>query len=450
MTDETVTGALAAEAYVYGYPLVYEFTVAGACVDEGLRALPPAPFNTFAHVRKLAEPHDGFPSVNNDIVPSVAQLDLSGGPLVLHVPNADGAYYVLQFVDAWTNSFAYVGTRATGTEEGRWLIAPPGWAGREPEGVRGVIDAPTAVVSVVGRWACDGPADLPRVRALQERLTIERLDAEVHRTGLPTPEPGVEESLGFFEKLRVWLADFPPAAADAAYQERFQPLGLLEEGPSPYADPDPGLAMALEDGLAEGRALVEEAARPRESAAGEWQLDPHACDYNLDHFGAGTLDSPQWKVADREESYLVRAVAARHRLWGVHGYESVYADVSTDSRGERLNGSKEYTLRFEQPPPVDAFWSVTMYDAQEHQLVPNPLGRYSIGDRTPGLVHADDGSLTVWIQHERPEEAGRAANWLPAPPGDFRPIARLYQPKDVVLDGSYRLPRIEPRQPPGG
>lgn len=439
-----VTSALAAEAYVYGYPLVYQLTMAGASVRKGIGGLPPTPFNAFAHARKLADHHDTFVSVSNDTVYSVAQLDLSGGPLVLQVPDGGGAYHVLQFMDTWTNSFAYVGTRATGTAGGRWLVAPPGWAGAEPGGVRGVIDAPTAVVSVVARYACDGPEDLPRVRALQDLLGVEPLDGAVHPTGLPTPEPGVAETLGFFEKLRVWMADFPPSAADAAYQERFQPLGLLEEGPSPYVSPDDGLARALRDGFVEGRALVGEAARRAgEAPPGEWSLDPHAFDFNLDHFGVGTHDAPQWRVADREESYLVRAVAARTAPWGAHGYEIVYGQAFTDTGGERLNGAKAYVLRFEQRPPVEAFWSVTMYDTPDHYLVPNEIERYSIGGRTPGLVRAADGSLTVWIQHERPRDPDRAANWLPAPPGDFRPVARLYVPTSEVLDGTYRLPRIE-------
>ncbi|MFE3324262.1 DUF1254 domain-containing protein [Streptomyces sp. NPDC059176] len=439
-----VTSSLAAEAYVYGYPLVYHLTMAGAFVRKGVGTLPPAPFNAFAHARKLADHHDTVVSVNNDTVYSVAQLDLSGGPLVLHAPYGGGAYHVLQFTDAWTNTFAYVGTRATGTAGGRWLVAPPGWAGAEPEGVRGVIDAPTAVVSVVGRYATDGPEDLPRVRALQDQLGVEPLDGTTHPTGLPAPEPGVAETLGFFEKLRVWMADFPPPAADAAYQERFQPLGLLEEGPSPYVSPDPGLTRTLRDGFIEGRARVEEAARRAgEAPPGEWAMDPHAFDYNLDHFGVGTHDAPRWRIEDREESYLVRAVATRTAPRGAHGYEIAYGQAFTDSGGERLNGAKAYALRFAHPPPVEAFWSVTMYDAPDHYLVPNEIERYAIGSRTPGLVRADDGSLTLWIQRERPRDPDRAANWLPSPPGDFRPVARLYVPGPEVLYGTYRLPRIE-------
>ncbi|MFJ7056465.1 DUF1254 domain-containing protein [Streptomyces griseobrunneus] len=437
---------LAAEAYIYGYPLVYDLSMVGTSLHDGFGALAAAPFNRFAHSEHLADHRTEFVSVNNDTVYSIAQLDLSGGPLRLHVPDTGGAYYVLQFVDAWTNNFAYVGRRATGTGEGEWLIVPPGWSGSVPDGVRGVIDAPTAVVTVAGRNACDGPGDLPRVRALQEQLTLTPLDGRPHRTGLPMPEPGVPEELCFFEELRVWMADFPPSPADQAYQDRFQPLGLLEEGPSPYAAADQALVGALTKGLERGRARVEGVSRAGTGGGarpGSWNTNPHLFDYNLDHFGVGTIDSPEWRIADREASYLARAVAARVGLWGNHGYEAVYAQTFQDSEGRQLNGAHSYVLRFPEPPPVESFWSVTMYNTPDYYLVDNPAGRYSIGDRTPGLVHADDGSLTLYLSRERPADPARAANWLPAPAGDFRPLLRLYTPGAAVLDGSYEIPAVE-------
>ncbi|WP_137995209.1 DUF1254 domain-containing protein [Streptomyces vilmorinianum] len=440
---------MAADAYVYGYPLVFDVSTVAAFLRKGFGPLPQAPFNTFSHATRLAAPDAHFVSVNNDTVYSIAQLDLSGGPLLLHVPDTAGAYHVLQFVDVWTDNFAYVGKRATGTGAGDWLIAPPGWAGTEPEGVSGVIDAPTSVVTIVGRNACDGPEDLPGVRALQEQLTLTPLDGAAHLHGLPSPDPDVPEPLRFFEQLRVWMADFPSSAPDQAYEARFQPLGLLEEGPSPYRDADPALVRALTEGLAAGKERVEAATRPPsagEGPAGSWTTDPHLFDYNLDHFGVGTLSSPQWRMADREASYLARAAAARAGLWGNHGYESVYAATYTDSDGRQLNGAHAYVLRFDQPPPVEAFWSVTMYDTPDYYLVDNPIDRYSVGDRTPGLVYAEDGSLTLVLQHRRPEAPAEAANWLPTPEGDFRPIVRLYMPKTAVLDGSYRLPPIERRR----
>ncbi|WP_257153651.1 DUF1254 domain-containing protein [Streptomyces lunaelactis] len=432
---------LAAAAYIYGYPLVHDLSTVETTTRKGFGIVPAGPFNAFAHAPQLADASAKFVSVNNDTVYSLAQLDLSGGPLLLHVPDCQGAYYVLQFVDAWTNNFAYLGRRATGTEEATWLIAPPGWTGTPPEGVR-VIDSPTAVASIVGRSACDGPEDMARITALQRQLTLTQLEPGAG-SGLPQPDPDVPEPLRFFEQLRVWMADFPPAPRDAAYQDRFQPLGLLEEGPSPYVQADPGLVHALEAGLAQGRARLEAAAHPPtdpEHPPGVWDVNLHLFDYNVDHLGPGTLDEDRWKIPDRPTAHLTRAVAARVGLWGNHAYEAVHAQTFSDSAGAQLVGSTSYTLHFEQPPPVDAFWSVTMYDTPDYHLVDNPIGRYSIGDRTPGLVYGDDGSLTLLLQHERPADA---SNWLPAPLGAFRPVIRLYSPGAPVLDGSYQLPPIQ-------
>ncbi|MFJ8868367.1 DUF1254 domain-containing protein [Streptomyces sp. NPDC102473] len=437
--------ALAADAYVYGVPLVRRLSEVQACLQEGCGPLAPAPFNDFAHADGPATPGTHVPFAPADLVDALAQLDLSGGPVRLHVPDTAGAYYVLRFVDAWSNAFAYLGSRATGTAEGDWLVVPPGWAGTVPDGVSGVIDAPTSVVSVVGRLACDGPEDMPRVRALQQELTLTHLGDRAHRTGLPATESGVPGELRFFEELRVWMADFPPAAADRAYQDRFQPLGLLEEGISPYVSAAPRLVRALGRGLALGRLRVEEAARrPAPGGpAGAWQMIPHLRDYNVDHLGVGTLGPPEWRIADREASYLVRAVAARRGRGLPHGYEAVYAETSRDSHGRPLTGAHRYVLRLAPPPPVRAFWSLTAYDSPGGHLVANEAARYAIGKRTPGLVHGADGSLTLHLSAERPEDPQEAANWLPVPAGAFRPVLRLHLPGQAVLDGEYVVPPVE-------
>jgi hypothetical protein len=135
-------------------------------------------------------------------------------------------------------------------------------------------------------------------------------------------------------------------------------------------------------------------------------------------------------------------LAARAGLWGNHGYEAAYPMIHLDADGKQLNGASAYTLTFQQPPPVDAFWSLTMYDTPDYYLVANPINRYSIGDRTPGLNYSPDGALTIVMQHERPDDPGEAANWLPTPAGDFRPILRLYQPGKEILDGTYELPPV--------
>ncbi|MFE7747541.1 DUF1254 domain-containing protein [Streptomyces sp. NPDC057428] len=442
--------ALAADAYVYGSPLVQRLSEVRACLQEGCGAPAPASFNAFAHADGPATPGTHAPCAPADLVDALAHLDLSGGPVRLHVPDTGGAYFVLRFVDAWSNVFAYLGSRATGTAEGDWLVVPPGWAGTVPGGLSGVIDAPTSVVSLVGALACDGPGDMPRIRSLQQELTLTHLGDSAHRTRLPAAESGVPGALRFFEELRVWMGDYPPAAADRAYQDRFQPLGLLEEGVSPYVSVPPGLVRALTRGLALGRSRVDEALRSAEAGGpqGAWHTEPHLRDYNLDHFGVGTIGPPEWQVPDREASYLLRAVAARWRGQSSHGYEAVQAHTSHDSRGRPLDGAHRYALRLVKPPPAGAFWSVTVYDSPGGHLVPNSEERYAVGSRTPGLVYGADGSLTLHMSAQRPTEAAGAANWLPVPAGAFRPVMRLHLPGQDVLDGSYVIPPVE-RLPDG-
>jgi hypothetical protein len=167
----------------------------------------------------------------------------------------------------------------------------------------------------------------------------------------------------------------------------------------------------------------------------------HSFDYNLDHFGPGPIDAPEWRIADRRQAYAVRAASTRGGLYGNHGYEANYEFIYVDDGGDQLTGSRRYELRLEELPPVDAFWSLTMYDVPRFLLVANPIDRYSIGDRTPGLQFADDGSLTIYLQHESPGPE-REPNWLPTPAGDFRPIMRMYQPRERVLSGDYVLPPV--------
>jgi hypothetical protein len=295
------------------------------------------------------------------------------------------------------------------------------------------------VATIVGRWACDGPADLAAVQALQSRLTLEPFGPPGPSGGIPAPAT-VPGELAFFEQLRTWMQAFPPSAEDQEYQRRFAPLGLLDPA-SPYPDCRPELAHALTAGADAGKRKMEAAltAGGLAPVVNGWTLTFHSFDYNLDHLGPGTIDDPAWKMPDRQASYLARALAARGGLWGNHGYEAAYPMTYTDADGDRLDGRDPYVLRFDQDPAVDAFWSITMYDVPDFYLVANPISRYSIGDRTPGLRRNADGSLTMMIQHDQPTDT---SNWLPAPAAPFRPLLRLYQPQAAILDGTYRIPPI--------
>jgi hypothetical protein len=420
--------ALAADAYIFGFPLVFNLSQVLRFTEHGMGSMAPASFNAFSHATQLAGPDDTFVSINNDTVYSMAQLDLSAGPLRIELPATDDRYYVMQFVDAWTNNFAYLGRRATGTEAGSYWIVPPGHRGELPA-ADGVIHAPTTVATIVGRWAVDGDDDLPVVRALQQQLTLTPLDPAAIGAGIPAVDATVPEELSIFAQTRAWEHAFPPAPAEQEYAQRF--AALDDAG-------DDVLREGAKQGKAKLEAAITHGSGPVQNG---WSLTYHVFDYNNDYFEIGALDDPQWRIADLDAARLIRALAARAGLWGNHGYEAAYAMVYTDGDGETLNGGGRYTVRFEKLPPVDAFWSITMYDTPEFFLVANPIGRYSVGDRTPGLKYEGDGSLTIVMQRDDPG-GDETSNWLPTPPGDFRPILRMYQPRDAVFDGAYELPPV--------
>ncbi|MET8554660.1 DUF1254 domain-containing protein [Streptomyces sp. NPDC004959] len=468
MGHETRAASLAAEAYVYGTPLVRGLETVGMLTQDGLGSLPATAFNHFAH----AEPATGWPGDEGTLC-SLAPLDLSEGPLVLQVPPSGPRYAVYQFVDAWTNDFAYVGLRAGGADGGSWLLAPPGWDGQVPGSVREVIEAPTAVAMLVVRYACvlGDAEDVAAVRELRAGLALHPLTAPgLGRGGLPGGDPLAEPALRFWERLRVWAGDFPPSGADRAYQERFQSLGLLEEGATPYAEPAAELRWALEEGEAAGRAQIEAAAwrwgqdggegdggegdgapsgRSAEGGGsagavapaaeggsrGGWKGAAHLFDFNLDHLGPGTLDAPPWRVADRSEAYLRRAVAARVGLWGPHGYEATTTQTYRDAAGERLDGANAYTLRLPPPPPAHG-WALSAYGVPRR---PGPEPR-AVSDRTPGLVREPDGTVVLRLSARPPRTA--AANWVPVPAGPFRAVLRLYVP-----EAGYRVPGLVRAEP---
>jgi hypothetical protein len=429
------------QAYLYGFPLVFNLDQVTRYTTTGVGANPAAPFNTFSHARTLAGPEDTFVTINNDTLYSMAQIDLSVGPVELRVPDTAGRYYVLQFVDAWTNNFAYVGHRATGTGAGRFLLVPPSWSG--DTGDASVIRFPTTIASIVGRWAVSGDHELAEVHALQDSTTLTPQDPDAVPVGLAVPDPSVPESAVFLEKLRVWSQQFPPAPRDRPLQDSLASTGIAVEGASPYVSiPLSDAARLVGDMAAAKDALHTVLTHGSSPEVDGWKLTFHAFDYNLDYFEIGALDDERFKMSDPELRIAERAGAALGGLWGNHPYEAAYIMTYVDDHGDQLSGARTYTLRLAPEPPVSAFWSLTMYSVPDFYLVENPIARYSIGDRTPGLVRDEDGALTITISHERPVDATAAANWLPAPSGEFRPVMRMYEPDPAVLERRYTVPAI--------
>lgn len=262
----------------------------------------------------------------------------------------------------------------------------------------------------MGRWAVSGDDELPAVHALQDATTLTPRNPDAVPAGLALPDPGVPESALFLEKLRVWSQQFPPAPRDRPLQASLASTGIAVVGDSPEVN--------------------------------GWKLTFHAFDYNLDYFEIGALDDDRFKIIDPEVRIPERAAAALGGLWGNHPYEAAYIVSYVDDHGDQLAGERTYTLRLDPEPPVSAFWSLTMYSVPDFYLVENPIERYSIGDRTPGLVRDEDGALTITMSHERPADERAAANWLPSPAGDFRPMMRMYEPAPAVLEGHYTVPAI--------
>jgi hypothetical protein len=444
MNDKKIS--LAAEAYIYGYPLVYNLhEMTNTITKPGLFH---APLNVFGYARKLAGPETKFVSVNNDTLYTVAIVDVTEEPQVLHLPDTNGRYYVMQFVDAWTNNFAYPGKRATGTKEVFFLLTGPGWQGETPQGMQR-INAPSNLFAIVGRYAVDqNDEDVKIVNALQDDTWLtplsrypEKPDNSERKLGDRDPLPydkRVGEDYLFWEQLRSWMKLFPPPEAEKEYIKKFESLGLLADE-SPYVNPSPELVEMLKPAKAEAVEFIKANLALGEPVNG-WRLAPHIFDYNLDYFEVGT--DPTWAIKDRAKAHIVRAVAARVGLWGNHGYEANYLQVYEDGNGDPLSGEHKYVLHFDAVPPVDAFWSITMYNMPDFYLVENPINRYAIGDRTTGLKFNDDGSLDIYMQYESPG-AEKESNWLPTPKGKFRPILREYSPHPEALDGTWVVPPIK-------
>jgi hypothetical protein len=419
----------AAESYVYGYPLVLMDVTQRAFTAT--RAAPNAIFNVPAF------PDSDFREVvrpNVDTLYSIAWLDLAAGPRVFEVPATD-RYYVMQFLDGWTNVFASIGPRTTGQGAGVFLIAGPGWDGTVPDGAT-LLRSPTRIAWLLGRIQTNGIADIGFVRGLQAQLRLRSLEDFVAgsaptptawRRAANAPEPPLFQMRAmnaetYFGALAKLLADNPPAAADGPALEILASLGVRPGQPVEARGWLERKAISLGTRIA-ARRMQRAAASPSELRAG-WSVPP----MNIGAYGT---------------EYGLRAVVALAGLGANLPADAVYPNALSDADGEPLSGQRRYVLHFPAGglPPVRAFWSVTAYDGDGY-LIANPAGRYALGDRDPLTFNAD-GSLDIYVQAEPPDQ-GRRSNWLPVDAqGAFRITARLYWPEDAILSGDWQMPGIK-------
>ncbi|MEU6237901.1 DUF1254 domain-containing protein [Kitasatospora sp. NPDC047058] len=437
LVDPATIRATAAEAWVRGYPILqnYRTMYAQAVDDADPRYV--GGFGVFRHYPQPFTPaNTDVVTPNNDTPYSWAWLDLRTEPWVVSVPAAGDRYYVLPLHELDTVYAGFIGTRATGGEAGDYLVAGPGWQGEVPGGVKGVIRTATHLVGIVGRTCLAGsaPEAVEELKEVQQQYRLRPLH-EYAGTAAPEPAPHpvwpvwrdeVMDTLEFFGFLDFLLGFFPGPAAEADLRGRLTDLGIDGRGEFEPATLPIGVRTEIERGIADGRAELDRAAAETTGSSGIF----------------GT----------REQigtAYLKQAVGAMKGLYGLPEAEAWYTGWETDSEGNRPpNASdRDYVLRFAPDglPPARYFWSATLYALPDRLLVDNPLDRYSIGDRTPGLVHDADGGLTLYVQHKRPADAQHSANWLPAPDGPFVVVIRLYGPDESALDGRWTLPPLTPR-----
>ncbi len=412
-----------ARAYVFGYPLVI------MDVTRESAALTVGPANELVRVREF--PDARFRAVvrpNVDTLYTTAFIDMNDGPFVFETPPNAARYELFPFMDAWTNVFASPGTRSAGTAGGRYLLVGPAWRGAAPDGLT-VLRAPTRIVWLIGRTQTNGDADLPLVHRLQDAVTLRPLTPRAtppwHRAQ-ERPDPPVEQvramsAEAFFTRLATLMVDNPPTAADAPMMRRLAALGVVPGRPLHWNALD-RWSVSLGRWIAD-RAIARRLKNPPDLVRG-WSTPPSI----LGRYGT---------------NYEVRGAVAMVGLGANLPVDAMYPNARVDGRGEPLHGSHRYRIHFAAGalPPVNAFWSVTAYGADD-ALLDTGTGRYAIGDRD-ALRPNPDGSLDLQVQATPPDGAARA-NWLPVRAGEaFLLNARLYGPKPEALRGAWSMPAVE-------
>ncbi len=425
---ENYAYSLGIQAYIYGYPLV---TMERTRQLQSLIEVPLGPAYTVSNVffhEFITPDFKDVVSPNVDTIYSAAWLDLTRTPVVLNVPDTNDRYYVMQLMDAWTNTFSYIGRRTTGTEAGKFAIVGPDWKGTLPSGFK-EVKSPTETVWIIGRILVKGEDDLDAAIAIQKQFTLASLDGKeepyiIKPANNLLLNNKVEDlcALDFF-KTMTDLMLLNPTSNKEVLEKQFEHIGIdLTYG---FDDKklDPETIVALKRAATDAFQIIANSAKEITSRLSNgWMVLT----------GLGTYG----------DQFLKRAYIAFSALAANVDEEATCPRTFTDDQGNQLNGQYEYILHFDkdQLPPVEAFWSVTMY-GPDFFLVPNEINRYAIADYTPGLEYNDDGSLDIYIQKCPP--VNNESNWLPAPDGDFNLVLRLYQPAAKVLNGTYEIPGIK-------
>jgi hypothetical protein len=409
-------------AYCWGYRLVRMERVLRSYSDVSSGVLPTsyrAPVNKIGRARELATPSaKDMPTANNDTfyTSSVVVLD---EPYVLSVPDTADRYYVVNVFNMWQEIEHYIGRRTTGTKAGRYVLVPPGWSGPIPSDATR-LDVSTTKIWLWGRLRIAQGEPVRPVHGLQTKFTLESLSGKAKSPEIPALPSIANDDLGFFKHLGFALQSNAVKPVDEALFGQFARMGLTAKG-SDERKLSAEMRRGIVRALADGPAVVVSSFASTSTVRNGWNWVT-----GLDSFGF---------------NYPLRTMIAGPYLGGNGEREAMYPIRYTDADGQGLSGVNKYVVKLNKEPPVDGFWSLTIYNAADKMLVENPVQRYKVGTDTQDLKQGADGSITIAVQNEQPDQAANV-NWLPAPKGEFYVILRLYQPSTAILDGSYPMPQM--------
>src|ERR1700722_1099458 len=439
------TYEIAEEAYTYAFPMIASYKAMYQFFIDKTSSQYKGPLNRLFNEDRVFTPKDtAVVTPNSDTPYSFVGMDLRAEPMIICVPEIEKSrYYAIQLVDMYTFNFGYIGSRATGNGAGCYMVTGPSWKGETPAGVEKVFHSDTDFNVGIFRTQLFGPGDMDNVKKIQAGYRAQMLSQFLNRPSPPSPpEPRwpVFTEAAFktdaFAFLNFLLMYAPTVPEEVKLRERFAQIGIGAGKPYDFEK------LSLEDRLAQGLGIKRAFEK---IAEGRDTFGTSVNGWRITYSGFGDR-------ADYNGDWLERAVAAYAGIFGNSPEEALYPLATTDGNGQKLDGAKRnYTLTFPKDglPPVNAFWSVTMYDGKTQLLIENPINRYLINSpMLPGLKTNADGSLTLYIQNKSPG-ADKESNWLPAPNGLIYLVIRLYWPKTTppsILppgSGTWQPPAIQ-------
>jgi hypothetical protein len=431
----TEARSIAKAAYIYGFPMVDSYRIEYSYFVNRDNPEFKAPWGQLRNIPRVYTPDDKtIQTPNSDTPYSMLGMDLRVEPCILTVaPIEKGRYFSVQLIDAYTFNFAYLGSRTTGNEGGSFLIAGPSWNGEKPKGINEVIRAETELVIAAYRTQLFNPGDIENVKKVQAGYKAQPLSAFL---GAPAPKaaPIIDfikpltpetqrSSLEFFSVLNFVLSFCPTHPSETELMARFGKIGVGAGKSFDASQLSPEMKTAIGQGMADAWA---------DFAGLKKQVDAK-------QLTAGDVFGTREYL---KNNYLYRMGAAVLGIYGNSKQEAMYPAYTVDAEGQALDGAHRYSVRFApgQLPPVNAFWSLTMYELPASLLVANPLNRYLLNSpMLPNFTRDSDGGITLYVQNASPG-SDKEANWLPAPKGHFAAFMRLYWPRDEALDGRWKQP----------